>query len=164
MKAREALQELADKVKSVILERLRSPIGINRAAGKNTLIGSNLEKSIDLYVSDEDEIVFKIADYFSFPFGGRKAGLTPRGQKVYEAIKDWVERKDIRLGNLTKTQIIWIVLRKLKYSDIAPRPVLNPDYDYTKDASQVIPFLDTLFDKWADDTFNALMDELVINK
>lgn len=165
MKAREALQELADKVKKVILDRLRGPIGINRAADppKNTFIGSNLEKSIDLYVSGEEEIVFKIADYFSFPFGGRKPGLTKRNQNVYGAIKEWVETKDIHIGDLSETKIIWIVLNKLKYKGYAARPVLGKDgydYDYNKDVSQVITFLDDMVDDWMDDLYNDLINSI----
>ena len=159
MDARAALNELAAKVKAEILERLRGPLGVHRKVGENTLIGSNLEKSIDVYVSDDDEIVFIIADYFSFVTGGRHRGLTPRGQNVYGAIQSWVRRKFIRIGNLSETKIIWLVLQKLKTSDIAPRPFIGYDYDYTKYVDEVIPFLNTMIDEWMDNLFDTLMDE-----
>ena len=168
MDARRALQDLADKVKFVIIKRLRSSIGVNRAAGFNTLEGSYLEQSIDMYVDDDDEIVFIIADYFSYVTGGRRHGMSPPPAGTFKAIENWVRRKHIKQQwgvDMTENQIAFIVYRNLRDShDIPPRPFIGVDYDYTKDASQVIPFLDKLFDKWADDTFNALMDELVISK
>lgn len=163
MKAREALQELADKVKKVILDRLRGPIGYNAGAEKNTLIGSNLEKSIDLYVRGEDEIVFTIADYFSYVFGVRHKGLKPRNQNVKKAIRDWVRNKHVTIGNMTETQIVWYVLWKLKNVDTVARPVLGKDgvdYKYEKDASQVITYLDDIVDAWMDDLYNDLINSI----
>lgn len=164
MKAREALQELADKVKAVILARLRGPIGYNAGAEKNTLIGSNLEKSIDLYVGGgEDEIVFKIADYFSYVFGIRHAGLTPRNQNVKRAIRDWVVNKHVKIGNMKQTQIIWYVLWKLKNVDTVARPVLGKDgvdYKNEKEAWQVITYLDDIVDAWMDDLYDTLINSI----
>ena len=157
-RVRKAIKKLADDVRDEILRRLQSPIGINRSVGRNTLIGSDLEKSIDLYVNDDSEsITFAIADYFSFVAGGRKHGLTPRGQNVYGAIERWVKKNSIRLGNMTETQTIWAVLNKLKRTDLPARPFIEPDYDYSKDAGDILPFLTAFFEKWADDLFNELM-------
>lgn len=157
---RKALAELAAQVKGEILARLRSPIGINRSVGYNTLEGSNLEKSIDVYVNEEtDGLVFVIADYFSFITGGRKHGLTPRGQNVYGAIQSWVRRKNVKLGNMTENQVIWAVLEQLKRRDLPPRPFIGADYDYSKDAGEVIPFLSDMVDKWMDGLFDKIMEQ-----
>lgn len=178
---RKALAELAAQVKGEILARLRSPIGINRAAkGKNTLEGSNLEKSIDVYTNEEtDGLVFVIADYFSYVTGGRKHGLTPKGENVYGAIQSWVRRKNVKLGNMTENQIIWAVLGKLKGGTekqkgkqkgkvrlkkrgeycLPPRPFIGVDYDYSKYTDEVIPFLNDMVDKWMDDLFDKITEE-----
>lgn len=159
-RVRKEIKKLADAVRDEIIRRLRSPIGINRSVGRNTLEGSDLERSIDVYVNDDSEsITFAIADYFSYVAGGRRHGLTPRGQNVYGAIERWVRKNTIRLGNMTETQTIWAVLNMLTRKDLPARPFIEPDYDYSKDAAGVLPFLDDFFNKWADDLFENLMQK-----
>lgn len=159
---RKALDELAAMVKAEILARLRSPIGINRSAGKNTLEGSNLEKSIDVYTNEEsDGLVFVIADYFSFVTGGRKHGMNPPPSGTFNSILTWVRRKNVTLGNITDENVVaYIVYRNLRDRvDLPPRPFIGVDYDYSKDAGEVIPFLDKMVDDWFDELFDKIMEE-----
>lgn len=164
MDVRAALQELAIEVYMEIITRLHSPIGWNRSAGKNTLIGSNLEKSIDVYVNGENELVFQIADYFSFVTGGRKHGMSPPPAGTFNAIINWVRRKQVTLGNITDpNRVAIIVYKNLRDRvDLPPRPFIGVDYSYEKDASEVLPFLDVMVDQWFDDLFLKLTDEIHI--
>ena len=41
---------------------------------------------------------------------------------------------------------------------IEPRPFIN--WDENEDPSVVLPFLDDYFDKWADEVFNKITEEL----
>ena len=43
-----ALNELADRIKQEILHRMESPIGINPRVGENTLVDSDLYRSVDV--------------------------------------------------------------------------------------------------------------------
>jgi len=163
MDIRRALQQLAADVYNEVIARLRSPIGVNKSVGRNTLEGSDLERSIEVYVNDDSSsLTFVIADYFSFVTGGRHHGLTPRGQNVYGAIQRWVRKNNVRLGNMTENQVIWAVLNKLKTRDIEGRPFIGYDYDQSKSADEILPFLDAMISEWFDTFYEELLNEIKI--
>ena len=162
MELKSALQELADMVKEEIIARLHSPIGINRRTGQNTLIGSNLEKSIDVTVHGDNAIVFEIADYYTYIVTGwRRTGNFPNTAHLFiQNITNWVRRKNIRLGNMTQNQIVWYLYKRMLIEgrEIAPRPFIN--YDENGDPSVILPFLDDFFDKWSDKVFELIISDL----
>ena len=153
------LQELARMVKNEIILRLHSPVGVNPRVGRNTLIGSELEKSIKVEPT-ENGIVFQIADYYEYIVHGfKRTGRFPGTfNKFIENITDWVRRKHIRLGNMTQNQIVWYLAKRMIFEgrEIAPRPFINYD---PEDMSKVLPFLDEFFEKWADNVFEKIMEE-----
>lgn len=156
---KDALKELANMVKNEILLRLHSPIGNNKQ-GKNTLIGSELEKSIKVEPMGDNIIVFQIADYYEYVVKGRKAGWKnhpPKPPGIIYGITQWVKRKHIRFDGLTQNQTIWAVLGSLEKNNIAARPFIGYDED---DVTKVLTFLDDFFDKWADNVFEQLMYEV----
>ena len=110
MDLRQALQQLANEVKEEIIRRLHSNIGINPRTGTNTLVGSNLEKSIDVTAKNDDTIVFQIADYYEYIVSGwRRTGRFPNTAHLFiRNITEWVRRKGVRLGNMSQNQIIAI--------------------------------------------------------
>lgn len=159
LKAKEAIQELADSVKKEVLRRIVK-YGINRRTGTNTLRGSELEKSIDVKVTDEDAFVFQIADYFEFVVRGwKRTGNYPGTMSQFvENLTNWVRRKGIRLGNKTENQVVWAILKSIWMRGIEPRPFLN--WDDSEDPSLIIPFLDDYFDKWADMVWDKITEEI----
>lgn len=177
MELSNALKELADNVKNEILRRLHSPLGINRRVGRNTLVGSHLEASIDVYPTDVDTIVFEIADYYMPIVAGRRAGWKGRPKRegtdgIIKAIERWVRRKGIRFNGCTETQTVWLILESLEVRAIAARPFIgydpaeyadwarNANSDYKGDVSLVLPFLDKYFDEWADEVYKLIIDKL----
>ena len=74
MDIQNALRELASDIKQEVLRRMSSDLGVNRKTGTNTLDGSELMKSVDTKVVDDNTIVFEIADYYTYVVGGRKPG------------------------------------------------------------------------------------------
>lgn len=148
-------KELADRIKAEVLKRMASSAGVNARTGTNTLIGSNLYKSVDTKVID-DTIVFEIADYFEYVVRGRKAGWKHRPHKpgtkgIVKSVMEWVERKGIRFKGMTSTKTAWVVLESLEVNDIAARPFINYDKE---DITIVLPFLNDWLDEW----FNRLFD------
>lgn len=160
----EALKELAEEIKEEIINRLHSPIGINRRAGGNTLIGSNLERSIEVYAVGENEIVFEIADYYEYIVSGwRKTGNFPGTAHLFiKNITDWVRRKGIRLGSMTQNQIVWYLYKRMLIEgrQIAARPFINSGYNNNEDPSKILDFLDDFFSKWADKVFQLIMEDV----
>lgn len=162
MDIRTALQELADDIKDEVLRRLRGPVGINPRTGENTLIGSDLEASIDAYAQGEDAIVFTIADYWTYVVTGwARTGNYPGTAHLFiKNVTDWVRKKGITIGNMTQNEIVWYLYRRMLVEGrlIAARPFI----DYGESADEILPFLDKFFERWADRLFEGLMNELRI--
>lgn len=162
MDLKKALQELAVEIKDEIIRRLHSEKGISPRTGTNTLVGSNLEKSIDVQALRENTIVFKIADYYQYIVTGwQRTGRYPNTVHLYlENILDWVRRKHITLGNMSQNQIVWYLYRRMIVDgrQIAARPFI--EYDPEGDASKILPFLNDFFDNWADKVFKEITKEL----
>lgn len=161
MDIREALEELAKQIKNEIILRLHSSVGVNPRTGTNTLIGSDLEKSIDVTVKDNETLEFQIADYYQYIVTGwRKTGRFPGTAHLFiKNIIEWVRKKHVRMGNMTPNEIAYYLYRRMLIEgrQIAPRPFIN--YDENGDVSKILPFLDEFFNKWADYVFEAIMTE-----
>ena len=157
MDIKTALMELAEAVKRIINYRIKQ-YGINRRTGSNTLVGSNLERSIDVTIN-EDGITLQIADYWEYiARGWKRTGNYPGTMRLFvKNINDWVSKNNIRIGNLTQSQIVWIIIKNIWERGIAPRPFMV--YDDEGDLTKMIPELDEYIDKWFEDLFNAIMEE-----
>lgn len=164
MDIRKALQELADEVKKEILRRLHSPIGVNPRVGRNTLIGSELEASIDVTAVSDTTIVFEIADYYEYVVSGwQKTGNFPNTAHLFiRNVTDWVRRKGVRLGNMTETQIVWYLYRRMLIEgrNIKARPFIESGYNNDEDPSKILNFLDEFFDAWADKVFELITQDI----
>ena len=157
MNLNEALHILARDVYDEVIKRLHSRVGINPRTGTNTLIGSELEKSIDVKVKDEETLEFQIADHWEYVVLGRRR----TGSHLFiKNVNDWVRRKNVRLGNMTQSEIVWYLYKRmvLEGREIKPRPFIN--YDPSGDVFKILPFLKEMLDKWADEIFNDIIKEL----
>ncbi len=158
MLVQEALKELAETVKRIVNDRI-SKYGINEKTGTNTLEGSNLQKSLDVYPI-EDGIALQIADYWQFISRGwtRTGNYPGTFSQFVKNVNDWVRRKNIRWGNLTQNQITYIVIRNIWTRGLRPRPfmVWNDEGDLTK----MIPELNAYIDKWFDDIFEEITKDI----
>ena len=164
MDIKTALQELARMVRNEIILRLHSSIGINQRVGRNTLIGSDLEKSISVKPDGDNAIVFSIASHYEYVVKGWKRTGQGKGtfQEYLMNIRDWIRRKHIKWGNYTENQMMWILAKKMFSTEtpytINPRPFIN--YDENGDISKILPFIDDFFNKWADYVFDEITREL----
>lgn len=164
MDIRNALQELADEVKKEIISRMHSPIGVNPRVGRNTLIGSELEASVNVTAVSETTIVFEIADYYEYVVSGwRKTGNFPNTAHLFiRNITDWVRRKGVRLGNMTESQIVWYLYKRMLIEgrNIKARPFIESGYNNDEDPSKILNFLDDFFDTWADKVFELITTDI----
>lgn len=159
-----ALQELANDIKEEIIRRMHSSIGVNPRTGENTLEGSRLEKSIEVYPEFEDTIIFEIADYYEYVVSGwrRTHRLEGTVDQFIRNITDWVRRKHVRMGNLTETQIVWYLYKRMliEEREIKPRPFIESGFYNNEDPSKILPFLDDFFDKWANKVFEEIISDI----
>lgn len=151
-----ALQELAQDIKKEVLRRMESSEGINQKIGKNTLVGSDLYKSVDTTVIDEETIAFQIAKYYVHVVGGRKPGWgigPPHG--FVQGVTKWVRKKGIRFAGHTETQTIWMCIKSIVKYGIAARPFIGNGF-YNDDPAFVLPFLNDFVDNFADKVFELI--------
>lgn len=158
MDVKTALMELAEAVKRLINDRIRR-YGINPKTGENTLEGSNLQQSIQVSV-EEYGIALQIADYWEFVSRGwKRTGNYPGTYNAFvRNINDWVRRKGIRFGNLTQSQIVWVIIKNIWENGLRARPFMV--YDDDGDLTKMIPELNDYIDKWFDELFDAIMNEV----
>lgn len=158
MTVEEALKELAEEVKKELEQRIHQ-YGVNPRTGTNTLEGSDLEKSIEVNTLDNG-IELQIASYFEYICRGwERTGRYPNTfHKFVQNLNEWVRKKNIHFCNLTQNQIVWIVLKKIWTHGIKPRPFLV--YDDEGDLTKMLPALEDYIDKWFDELFEAIINEL----
>lgn len=158
MDIKDALMELAEAVKRLVNDRI-SRYGINSKTGSNTLEGSNLQQSLQVTPTD-DGIVLQIADYWEFVARGwKRTGNYPGTFNAFvKNINDWVRRKGIRFGNLTQSQIVWVIIKNIWENGLRPRPFMV--YDDEGDLTKMIPELNEYIDKWFDELFDAIMNNI----
>ena len=157
---KQAFQELAEDIKKLVHMRIEQ-YGVNQKVGRNTLVGSDLDKSIDAKVVGDNEIVFLIADYFGYIVTGRRPGWGKYvdGHQFVDAIDRWVTRKGIRIGNLNHTETVWVCVRSIVKYGISARPFLGNPFA-SEDPADILPFLDELIDEWAGGVFLIITQEL----
>ena len=158
MTLQEALQELANEVKKLLNIRIRK-YGVNPKTGTNTLKGSELEASIQV-ATTSDGIVLQIADYWEYvALGWHRTGRFPNTMsKFIKNVDDWVRRKGIRLGNMTQAQMVFIMIRNIMNLGLRERPFMI--YNQEGDLTEMIPELQEYMDKWFDELFDAIMNDI----
>ena len=169
MELKKALQELADDIKKEIHRRI-SAYGANRQ-GVNTLKGSNLERSIDVKVVNDHELVFVIADYYQAVVNGWN-GFTGRYKGTWtqaiESIADWAVKRGLVRPGQDENRVAYAIFKAIIKRGIPPRPFLGFDSSADEkigepaqgDPAIVLPFLDDYFDKWADEVFDEITKQL----
>jgi hypothetical protein len=145
-----ALKELALMLQKEVLRRMQSQINVK--TGTATLIGSDLEKSVDFTNTNETDIVFSILDYWQYVAYGRRAGAK---MPPMDAILGWMKKKGLGQDN----SLAWAIRKAIVRDGIKPRPFIGSEYNID-DTEKVLPYLDDLFNQWADDVFNLICNSI----
>lgn len=158
MDIKTALQELALAVKRLVNARIKQ-YGINPKTGTNTLEGSELQKSLDVSIT-EDGIVLQIADYWEFiSRGWERTGRYPGTMNRFvKNIDDWVRRKGIRVGNMKQSTLVFLIIRNIINNGLRARPFMV--YSDDGDLTEMIPELNDYMDKWFDQLFDSIMIDI----
>ena len=158
MDLQKAFKELAEEVKMIIKYRIVH-YGVNPKTGTNTLQGSELEKSIEIKPT-ADGISLQIADYWEFVALGWRRTHRFEGtmNQFVRNIDDWVRRKGIRLGNMTQSQLVFVIIRNIMNNGLRERPFMV--YDPDGDLSKMIPELENIMDDWFENLWIELTKDL----
>lgn len=154
IKVEAAFRQLALDVKKIINERIRK-YGINPKIGRNTLEGSNLQRTMGVYPT-EDGIELQIADYWEFISRGWEK--TGRYSQWIKNVDDWVTRNNIRFGDMTQNQIVYAIIRNIINHGLKSRPFLV--WDDEGDLEKMIPELNGYLDKWFETLFDAILNDI----
>ena len=157
MDIKDALNELALAVERIVNDRIRR-YGINPKTGTNTLEGSDLQHSLDVQPT-ENGIELQIASYWEYvALGWHRTGRFPNTMsKFIRNINDWIRRKGIRLGNMTQSQLTYIIIKNIMTLGLRERPFMI--YDKDGDLEKMIPELNAYMDKWFEQLFNEIMSD-----
>lgn len=158
MDIKTAMMELAEAVKRILNDRI-SKYGTNPKTGQNTLEGSELQKSIQVTVT-EDGIALQIADYWEFVARGwKRTGNYPGTMRLFvRNIDEWVRRKGIRVGNLKQSQIVWAIIKNIWDKGLRERPFMI--YEEDGDLTKMLPELEKYMDTWFEHLYDAIMADI----
>ena len=154
MELHQALKELGLMLRDEVLRRMRS--AINAKTQTPTLVGSELEKSVNTIDVEEETLAFHIADYWQYVAYGRKAGAK---MPPIEAILNWIRRKGIRFEGKTENQTAWTIAIAIQRDGIEGRPFMGSDYNID-DTEKVLPYLDGIFDEWSEKLFQTIIENI----
>lgn len=154
----EAFRDLAEEIKAILEKRIRQ-YGVNPKIGKNTLQGSELEKSIKVEPT-ENGIALQIANYWEFISRGWERTHNYEGTMALfiRNVDDWIRRKGIRFGKMNQAQMVFLITRNIMEHGLKERPFMV--WDDNGDLSKMIPELNESVDVWMDRLFETIIKEL----
>lgn len=125
---------------------MESNVGINEKVGRNTLVGSDIYKSLSVAATNDGDLVFDIIlnDYLVYIENGRRKGAK---MPPVEPIVRWARKHGIPTDNST----IFLIRRAISRDGIKPRPFMV----------YVMEDIDRQWDEnLADELFNKIMQEI----
>lgn len=155
---RQVFVELAEDVWDILEDRIEK-YGVLHAKYGNTLQGSNLERSIEVHHL-ENGLALKIADYWEFVSRGwERTGNYPHTMSAFiKNVIDWIHRKNIRFGDMSESQMAFLITRNIINNGLKARPFLV--YNDEGDLTEMIPELKDYLDEWFDKLFDAIMSDI----
>lgn len=137
-------REIAGEVVAFVHAVMEGDAGINRKVNINTLVDSELFKSVQASAEGNIVISLLLNDYVVYVESGRRAGAKmPPFQPIYE----WAKRKGLPTDNNT----VWAICKAIARDGIAPRPVIATAFS----------MMDERFETdWSDRIFHEIIKEL----
>jgi hypothetical protein len=136
--------EFSKDLMTIVRMVMESNVGINQKVGANTLVDSNIYKTLSVKATNDGDLIFDILlnDYITFIESGRRKGAK---FPPVAPIVAWARKKGIPTDNST----IFLIRRAISRDGIKPRPIMQYVFD------EVDREWD---DKLADEIFNKIME------
>lgn len=140
------MASIASDIVTIIRLVMESDVGTNSKTNTNTLVGSNLYKTLKTIARNDGDLVFDIMmnDYLQYVENGRRKGAK---WPPIDPIVQWMKRKGIQPTNSN----IFLIRRSIAEQGIKPRPILAKALELIDDKWN---------DKWADRLFEVIIGEL----
>lgn len=146
MEVGKIIMEFSKDLMTLVRMVMESNVGINQKVGTNTLVDSNIYKTLSVKATNDGDLIFDIIlnDYITYIESGRRKGAK---MPPVAPIVAWARKKGIPTDNST----IFLIRRAISRDGIKPRPVLQYVFD------EVDREWD---DSLADKLFNKIISEI----
>lgn len=146
MEVGKIVMEFSKDLMALVRMVMESNVGINDKVGRNTLVDSNIYKTLSVKATNDGDLIFDIIlnDYLTFIESGRRKGAK---FPPVEPIVKWARSRGIPTDNST----IFLIRRAISRDGIKPRPFM----------AYVMEEVDREWDdKLADELFNKIINEI----
>lgn len=118
------VMEFSKDLMTLVRMVMESNVGINQKVGTNTLVDSNIYKTLSVKATNDGDLIFDIIlnDYITYIESGRRKGAK---MPPVAPIVAWARKKGIPTDNST----IFLIRRAISRDGIKPRPVLQYVFD-----------------------------------
>ena len=143
MEINKLVMEFTNDIMQLVRAVMEGQELVNHKVGRNTIIGSDIYKNLQVKATNDGDLVFDILlnDYLTFIESGRRKGAK---FPPVEPIVKWARKRGIPTDNST----IFLIRRAISRDGIAPRPFMD----------KVFENIDYVWDKgWADELFDEIM-------
>lgn len=140
------VMEFSKDLMTLVRMVMESNVGINSKTGSNTLVNSNIYKTLSVKATNDGDLIFDIIlnDYLTFIESGRRKGAK---FPPVEPIVKWARSRGIPTDNST----IYLIRRAISRDGIKPRPFM----------AHVMEEVDREWDEQlADELFNKIISEI----
>lgn len=139
------VMEFSKDIMALVRMVMESNVGINSKVGVNTLVNSQIYKTLSVRATNDGDLIFDIIlnDYLVYIENGRRKGAK---MPPIEPIVRWARSKGIPTDNST----IYLIRRAISRDGIKARPFM----------AHVMEEIDREWDGVADELFNKIMEEI----
>lgn len=133
---------IAEDIINVMRAVMASDIGINKKVGKNTLVDSEVYKTLNSAVQEAgDNILVSlfVNNYITFIESGRRKGAK---RPPFRAIEEWCFRK----GITDRNDVIWAIINAISRDGISPRPIISVFFEQV-DRRFEVDYFDRIFEE-----------------
>ena len=144
MEVGKIVMEFSKDLMTLVRMVMESNVGINSKTGSNTLVNSNIYKTLSVKATNDGDLIFDIIlnDYLVFIESGRRKGAK---FPPVEPIVKWARSRGIPTDNST----IFLIRRAISRDGIKPRPFM----------AHVLEEIDREWDEQlADELFNKIIE------
>lgn len=136
------VMEFSKAILELVRAVMESNLLVNGKVGRNTIIGSDLYKTLQVKSTNDGDFVFDIIlnDYLTYIESGRRPGAK---FPPVEPIVRWARKRGIPTDNST----IFLIRRAIARDGIKPRPFMD----------RVLEEIDAKWDGAADSLFDSIM-------
>lgn len=141
----EALKEVAEQAKAVMMAVMDSELGVNEKVGRNTLVEGKIFQNINIGVDGLELVEVLVNDYIQYIESGRRPGSFP----PVSVIAKWAAEKHITTDN----RVVWAICQSIYKEGIAARPLIDVRGGFWERVERD-------WDEWFKGVYDVLFEEL----